>query len=215
MALFSKVKICNMALSKLGARNKIEDIEQATAEAEACNMWYDLALETTLEAFDWSFAKKRAVLATSPFDPPEGVWAFRYTWPVDCVAPRTLEHPQYNMGNNYSYSNAYLYLEEPDSVPFTVELGDTETKTILCNLEDAVLVYTSRVENPVVYTVSFVDALTFALASNMALQLTGKTTLAEKHMMYFERSIKKASAREANQGVKPPERDAAYIRGRY
>jgi hypothetical protein len=134
MAIFSKVKICNLALSKLGARNKIEDIEEATAEAEACNMWYDLALETALEAFDWSFARKRASLAPSAFDPPEGVWAFRYQWPNDCVAPRQIEHPSHNTGNEYSYGGSPNYMEDPDAIPFTSELGDLETKTILTNL---------------------------------------------------------------------------------
>lgn len=211
--IVSKVKICNLALSHIGARNRIEDIDESSSEAEACNMWYDLALETSLEKYDWAFARKRVTLTPSSFDPPEGVWSYAYQWPVDCVAPRRLEYPGQSSRGGYIYDNRSI-INEPDAVPFDIGLVDNETKAVFTDLDDAVMVYTSRVTNPVVYTMGFINALSYSLAHFIAMTLTGKITLKENMYTLFMREVSMASAQEGNQSIGRAPRDADVIRGR-
>ena len=93
MAIISKAKIYNMALSKVGAAGNIEDTDDGSSEADECNIWYDFSLLQSLEAHDWHFARTRLTLATHSDDPPSGVWDFRYQYPSDCVAFRRISNP--------------------------------------------------------------------------------------------------------------------------
>lgn len=64
MAL-TDIQICNLALSRIGARASIASLSEATNEARACNMAYTVALEATLVRFDWSFCAATAKLVES------------------------------------------------------------------------------------------------------------------------------------------------------
>jgi len=108
MAVISVVKICNMALSNIGAKSTIESITENTPEAKRCNLWYDFSRLQTLEIFDWNFAQKRLTLALHSDVAPDGVWTFRYQYPSDGANIRFLQNPAG---------------ETADAIPFTIELS--------------------------------------------------------------------------------------------
>lgn len=200
MASISKVKIANLALSNVGAKSSIESISEDSAEAKECDLWYDVALELVLEAYDWNFARTRLTLATHSDAPPDGVWEYRYQYPSDCVKLRSLVNP---LG------------PDADPVPFTVETSeDGLTKTILTDLDDAVAVYTRRQTQTSMFSLFFVFTLAAALAHLIAFTLTGKTTIQDRWREIYLAYIADASAHDANETVGSPPREAEVVRGR-
>jgi|TARA_Y100000310_G_scaffold171987_2_gene172108 hypothetical protein len=196
----SAVKIANLALSNLGARSSIESFTEETAEANEADLWYNFSREAVLAAYDWSFARKRLTLASHSEDPPDGVWAYRYQYPADCLVARYLVNP--------AGSGA-------DAVPFEIEADSTgETKTILTDLDDAVLVYTWKLEITDLFSPHFVLCLSFLLAHHMALALTGKKAIRDDMLNRFLLLLLQADAQNANEMVDKPPREAESIRAR-
>ena len=200
MATISKVRIANMALSHVGTKSTIESLTEDSAEAHECDLWYDYCRLQALEAYDWNFARKRQTLALHSDDPPEGVWGFRYQYPADCVALRNIVNP---LG------------PDADAIPFEVEMNDTgETKTILTDMEDAVMAYTFNQSVTVMYSPFFVMTFSYLLAHHIAFSLTGKTKIRDTMIGIYDNLILTAPAHNANERVGKPPRDADWIRGR-
>ena len=207
MAEISDTLIANMALTHLGAENDIESLEEETVEAKTMNTWYDFSLQQALEAFDWSFARRRIVLtlhadtiSTTSNQPLAGVWGFRYKYPADCIVLRKIQHP------NAPPDNA---------LPYEIELSlDGTEKTIVTNVEQAVAVYTFVQTAENLYTPGFVLALSLALAANVAFALTGKLSLKKAITNDFVQAINIAAANMLNEEVEKPPRDADWIRDR-
>lgn len=199
MAVISKVKIANMALSHIG-KSKIEAIDENSPGAKACNLWYDYARIECLEAFDWSFARRRVALSESSEDPPEDLWTYRYNFPSGVVAARHLENP---LG------------PDADAVPFEIELNAAgDAKTILTDLEEAKLVFTGDIEAVGLFSSHFVATLSYRLAHHIAFELTGKNALKAEMANAYLGYIQRAPAQDANTSVARPPRDADWIRGR-
>lgn len=211
----STVLISNMALSHLGA-GQIQAMDEASAEAIQANLWYDPSRKQALTSHNWGFARKRAVLAVHGDDPPEGVWAYRYIYPVDCLVARELVNPA--MG---AVSSLTVFGSRPqdvwaagDAVPFDVETSDNETKSILTDLEDATLVYTFNQESTSMFSWPFIDALAYLMAGRLAFALTGKRSLAQDMFEAYRSVVRSASATDANEGVAAAPREAEWIRKR-
>lgn len=198
MPTISQVQIANMALSNVGAKSNIESLTELSAEAKACKLWYDYSLQKALEAFDWSFARRRKNMALDSQDPPDQ-WSYRYQYPPDCVAFRRIWNP---LG------------DDADAVPFSIETNDNDVRTIVTDQESAVGIFTFYATNTSIYTALFVEALAYQLAHRIALKLTGKRAIMADMLNLFNGSIKNAEAQNANEEVVKPERDAEWIRGR-
>ena len=200
MAVISRVRICNMALSHVGANSNIESLTENSAEAAACDLWYDFSRLQTLEANDWGFARRRLTLATHSDDPPDGVWAYRYQYPSDSVIVRKIQSPA---GEN----------AEP--IPWEVETSeDQSTKTILTDLSEAIAVYTFDLEDVNLFSAFFVEMLSFALANHIAFTLTGKQSVEESMRQKFASMARIAPASNANERGERQPREASWIEGR-
>ncbi len=203
----SETQIANMALSHLGDA-KIESLSDTdSAEAAEARTWYGYSRVATLEAADWNFARKRVVatldtdtISTTVNTPLAGVWGFRYRYPADCIMMRKIQHPA---------------APPADAFPFEVEVNlKGTTKTVLTDVENAVLVYTMDQELTNLYTPGFVLAMSLMLGSNMAFSLTGKLSLKKSIRQEFLRTLPAAAASAANEQVSPPPRDADWLRAR-
>lgn len=206
-SFISPVGIANMALSHIGAKSTIESLDEDSPEANQCEIWYDHSRLQVLEAYDWNFARKRKTLALhgdtiseTAADPLAGVWAFRYSYPSDCVAARKIQNP-----------NA----PPDDAIPFEVETSlNGEQKSILTNREDAVLVYTWDLTNTDMFSILFVSALSHLLAHEIAFSITGERKIKITELGIYDKILPQATAKSANEGVDPPPRDAPWIRAR-
>lgn len=197
---FSKVRICNMALSKVGSRSNVEDLDtERTPAANACRVWYDAARITTLETYHWSFAKKRLALSLHADAPPQE-WTYRYSWPSDCVAARLIENP--------------LGLDA-DAVPFDSELGASdETRSIVTDMPEAVLIYTKDLDSPTLYSMHFINMMATQLAVFINPEITGKVRIATRLEREFSQLALLAPEHDADSSVPRAERDAPWIRAR-
>jgi len=203
----SETLIVNMALSHIGD-DSIESLTDSdSAEAAEARTWYGYSRIATLEAADWNFARKRVVatlhtdtISTTTNTPLAGVWGFRYAYPADCVVMRKIQHPA---------------SPPADAFPFDIEMNlKGNQKTVLTNIENAVLVYTMDQQLTPLYTPGFVLTLSLMLASNMAFGLTGKLGLKKSLRNEFLTTLPAAAASAANEQVSPPPRDADWLRAR-
>jgi hypothetical protein len=198
----SEVKIANMALAHIGGSATIESITEQSEEARKVDLWYDFARRQTLAIADWNFARARQVLATDAEDPPTDIWAYRYQYPTDAVVIRKIE-------------NQYTGFRDSDPVPFEIELNAARNaKTILTDLSDAEAVFTLNVTNTPLFTEFFVEMFSMALAAKIAYSITGKKSVREQMINGFNSMARIAPASNANESMRPPLRDADYIRGR-
>lgn len=145
----SKVEIWNLALSNIGHRANIADPDEASAEANHCRRFYPIALGVTLERFAWSFATRRAALAevTNPVDH----WGYAYGLPNLCIKARAVLLPESS--------------DDSKEQAFAIESDDNGDAILYCNVEDAVLKYTTLVEDTNKFTPHFILALSYDLAS--------------------------------------------------
>jgi hypothetical protein len=147
--LASKVDIWNLALSNIGHRANVADPDEVTAEANHCRRFYPIALGVALERFAWSFATRRVALAevTNPVDH----WGYAYALPNLCVKARAVLLPEST--------------DDSKEQAFAIESDDNGDAILYCNVEDAVLKYTTLVEDTVKFTYLFVLTLSYDLAA--------------------------------------------------
>ena len=206
MAFVSRTGIANMALSHVGANSTLENLDSdKTEEAKQCRIWYDFSRQQVLEVFDWNFARRRIglalhgdVISETATDPWAGVWGFRYQYPADGIIIRKIQNPNAPPG---------------DASPFDVELSvDGETKSILTNVEDAVVVYTFDLKANELFSATFVQAFSHLLASQIAWSLVQKRKVQTDQFTLYRTVLPAAAAINANEQVKPPPREAEWIR---
>ena len=193
------VSISNMAISHVGANSTIESLTEDSPEAKAANIWYNPARRQTLKAYNWNFARKRQTLAAHGDAPPLDRWAYRYRYPADALAIRELENP----GGR-----------DADAVPYTVEMSDDGTKSILTNMQTAKAVYTFDQQSAALFSENFVSILARLMAHYIAPALTGKRRIAELQLNIWQQMITFLPAQDANEGMDEPARDAEWVRDR-
>lgn len=205
------VSICNLALSRLSL-SPITSLSQATKEAKSCAVIYPVALDGVLEAHRWGFAKKTAELVLIE-DETYLDWGYTYEWPDDCLAIIEIA--------NYTPSTAPYYSEDTE-IPYTNKIeydvmvggGSTASKVIVTNQEDAELIYTARVENAALYSSLFVDALSYRLASELAVSLRADSKLQANMFNIYQRVLNEATNSSTNQKEKDPEVNDSFLRAR-
>lgn len=200
MSDVSETVIANMALDSIGSKSSIASLNEASPEAKACKLWYGMSRRQALEAYNWSFARRRVTLASHSDDAPELRWNFRYQYPADCIKAREIENP---LG------------PDADAVPFTIELSeDASVKTILTDLDDAILIYTADIDDTPLFSMFFVDTLSALLAARIAIKITGKRTLKGDMIQQYNSLLRMAPAHDANEAVGKKPREAEHIRVR-
>jgi hypothetical protein len=196
---FDKTIIARMALSHVGSKSNIESIDEENPAAKECKLWYEAARIKTLEAFNWSFARRSRALAEHAIAAPTNRWSYRYQFPADMVMPRFIENPAG---------------PTEDAIPFEMEVASDDSKSIVTDAEDAVMLYTFDLETVSEFSVHFVEAMALALGIRIAYKLSGKTSLATRLTKEFDAKINIAPASDVSGSVPRPERDASWHRAR-
>ena len=196
---FSDVAVCNMALSHVGSSTVIESLTENSKAAKSCKRWFRAARISTLEAYNWSFARKSEALATHSVDAPTNRWAYRYQWPSDCVAPRFIENPAGRDAN---------------AVPFDSENAGDGTKSIVTDLDDAVLIYTFDLENIVSFSMHGILMLSYQLGAFINYEMNGKPETRTWLQKMFNEMAVVAPTTDSASYIPDEERDASWIRDR-
>jgi len=180
----TSVGICNYALSYLGERN-INSLNESIKPATLCNTLYDVARQATLRDHRWSFATKQVDLALTT-DTVTG-WNYVYQYPNDALYATKI------------YSGADEHIE------YRVQTNSNKTrKYIVSNQEDAVLIYVADVDNENLFDSLFVEALSYKLASLIAVPLKGDTKLQQEMKNSYLGMINKAKSSDSNESYKEP-----------
>jgi|TARA_R110000787_G_scaffold225139_5_gene333136 hypothetical protein len=180
----SAVDICNLALGHIGNKAEITAIvpPDGSAEAAQCGKFYPIARDECLSEFDWGFAKRRQLLAQISGDAPSG-WEYWYTVPNPYLVARQMVVEKYDT-----------------PVQYTTESHETHGTIILANTDKAELWYTAIITDPTKYPPLFIHALSWLLASYLALPLTREAKIKEISMQQYSLNMGKAKAIDASQG---------------
>lgn len=182
----SEVKICNLALRKLGAR-LIESLDDVSQEAVTCNLMYEPVRDAVLREYPWNFAACRVRLAKIAESPAFG-YSFQYQIPPDCLHIRQL--------NNLNDE-------------FVIE-GDR----ILTNRDGASVVYTRRITNPALFDASFLMALAARLASEIADDITGSSSRVKEMWTIYLNALQSARLADSSEGHEDVMQDEPWLEAR-
>lgn len=147
----TKLAICNLALRAAASRGLINDLEERSREAEECNAWFDLALDTMLESGYWPTIRAEADL-TLVQQKENVAKPYRYAVPNNLLRPWYLE----------TFAD-FTYIS--DGVNFPAVLATT--------VPNATLIYAMRPTVLSVLTPSMQKALIHGLAAFIGPSLTG------------------------------------------
>ena len=193
----SEVSICNLALSHSGANATISSLGEQSEEAFHSNLLYSEARDTLLRSFPWGFAKRH--LALTDVGSPPGNWLYRYAYPNGCLIAREILQAD----------------ATGDPIPYELALSDAfNSRVILTNQEDAILIYTFQVTNTLVFDAAFVQMLSWKLASDLAMPLTRDAKRMEAAYQMYSTLLSEARTLSANESHITSSREASWITGR-
>ncbi len=243
----SAVTICNLALSHLGDTAQVASIypPDQSVQAQLCARFYPIARNSLLEMAAWGFATRRIQLAkvsnptvntvTWPSGATEtscGTWRFAYALPagvvnVLAVIPALASNDYQESLGRFEHDHlraAYAagYMPVPGAPldvpqPYAIETQADGSQIVLTDVPDAVLRYTTLVEDTTKFSALFALALSYLLASMLAGPIikgdVGIQTAAA--MLQAFNGIKgQAEASDANQRKTRVEPAVGWIRGR-
>ena len=152
----SKVQICNLALSRLGA-STITALTDNTTEAKLCSTFFDDLAERVMMQGSWATTINRATLNKTT-NTPSYEYTYEYQLPVDPKCIKVL-------GVNE---------DEPGDTEYRIE-GDK----ILTDASSLKIRYISKLTDTADYGPALTEAVETLLASYLALPIAGDKGLAE------------------------------------
>lgn len=220
----SKVQIVNQALASIASRSTIADLNEGSTEAITALTFYDTALDATLRAAHWNFARAQILLTllgdatkTPTPDPVPTPWVYEYAYPSDCVLARYVM-PQIQAAPVSPAGPGYGSLWTGPAVRFLVSAdkdanGNDET-VILSNQPNALLVYTRRITNVALFDPQFVTAFSNYLGALMCPQITGDKQKQSAAFQIAHNTTIAARAMNGNEGLTVMESVPDWIRVR-
>lgn len=189
----SVVQLCNMALARIRAQ-PIAALNEGSTESIACSTFYEISRDAALRDHAWNFATRRRTLADTG-STVDG-WAYCYAYPSDCLMARKIHNP---------YGN--------DRIPFEVATTDSGM-VVYTDLAAAELVYTRRVTDLDLCDPQFLEALSWKLAADVALSVTGSKDLMQVALTMYRNILSQAQTADANEGEEEEARPASWLESR-
>lgn len=194
----SVVDICNYALSHMG-KGTIASLSEASEAARSCSLRYESIRDKSLEDFPWRFAQRQTALSLRSGITIVG-WDYVYAYPPNCISVNKVFTPAtYN---------------EPEREPFD-EFNPDGSRSIVTNLASAYAEFTARITDPSLFTSLFVEALSFHLASDLAVKLTGSDGTRNDLLKIYFQKLMEAKTALAGQRYEDAKLAKSYARGRW
>ena len=207
----TEVEICNMAMARIGVSSFISSLNEATNEARVCKLFFEPMRDFALRDGLWNFARKQQALADAGAPPEQ--WAFKYILPDDCLKARFILMPGSPvLPGTYEVPGQTVFVTD---TRVRYELGnDAGQKVLYTNQPEAVLVYTARVTDTTLFDPAFVSALSYLIASEIAMPLSVQPNVAKQARDAYQLTISTAAAHSMNEGYEgvPPESEFTTIR---
>lgn len=174
----SQVEICNLALARIGISQFISSLSEQSTEANVMALVFTPTVNRLLSEMPWNFATR--IVELQDIGTPPGGWLYRFQYPNDCLVLRS------------------IYDEQPDPVnkePFRVIEDVTNGGLAICaNIQSPTAEYTGRITNVNLFSQQFINALTWALASEAAIPLSANATLAKSASVAYQTVLHEAFA---------------------
>lgn len=193
----SRAQLYNITLNILGVSAPLENVNSNDNRAILLNNYYELARDYVLKDFDWNFASayRKLSLSAGNFDTFNAKYCYDY--PNDCICARDLTDS----------TKEYLY-------KFSVSTLENGQKVILCDVEDAILRYTKRIEKEIYYSPEFSIVLAHYLASLTSNVITGSIQKGELAFQKYRTLLKHAKMLNAQEGSDVIFEDDTYLDSR-
>jgi len=216
----SQVEICNIALSNIRAKS-INNINEASVNAQYCKLKYDLVLDFMLRSSPWNFAKKQTALAL--LESELFGWIYAYQYPTDCLRINRLMSAVDQLAlsdDGYAFRPDY-YSHDPlldhanhrVAVKYEV-LTFSNNKVIGVNQPEVWVDYQFSVTDPNEYDSSFIMAFAWYLAAEIAVPVIGGDNgRAERGaaLQMYKATLAEAMAMDSNEQNNGPPRESEFI----
>ncbi|MDY0241854.1 MAG: hypothetical protein RBR34_06725 [Rhodospirillaceae bacterium] len=189
----SVVQLCNMALARIRAQ-PIAALNEGSVESIACGAFYETARDAVLRDHAWNFATRRRTLADTAG--AVGGWTYGYAYPSDCLMARKIYNP---VGSA--------------RIPFEVAATDSGL-VIYTDRAAAELVYTARITDLDLCDPQFLEALSWKLAADVALSITGSKDLMQIALTMYRNTLSQAQTADANEGEEETVQPASWLESR-
>ena len=173
----SKVNICNMALSRIGA-STITSLTDGTQEAKLCNTFFDNLADRAMMQGSWSSTLKRVVLAQTT-NTPAFQYDYEYQLPVD---PKCLK---------------VLMIDEDVDGEHKYSIEDDK---LLTDKNGVSIKYIAQITDPENYDPMLTEAIEVLLAAYLVYPLTGSQSGALEFANKYEELVDKNLAIDGQQG---------------
>lgn len=185
--------IINASLVRIGYGLQIASLYDGSKAAQKSLAIYGQTRDKMLRDGDWGFAQRSGfltLLKTAPasyvpgvtdWDPttnPPIPWKFEYAYLDDCLKVRAVKPTP-------------IFLNNPDPQPYIFSIDNDSSyappqRVILCNVANAICVYTGQVTDPLTWPPDFTEALIDGLGKNLA---TGLATMQSAQMEAAEEAV--------------------------
>ncbi len=179
----SPADVINLSLTRIGFKDRVSSLYEGSAQAIQALDIYAQTRDAVLRNGNWGFAQRNVMLTllksapaggyfpSTPWDPatnPPLPWLFSYTYPSDCLKVRSVKSATGFLPNIDPSPNLYGLDNDNDYTP--------PRKVILCNLADALMVYTGQVTDPATWEADFVEEVAAALGRRLVPVLMGASS---------------------------------------
>jgi hypothetical protein len=198
----SEVDIVNMGLGHLGDAANVSSIDppDGSAQADHAVRFFSIARDQLLEEGTWSFATRRQALTQLSVNPLDGLWAYAYQLPDQCIKPVAV------------LMSMIADDTDPEaSRPFIVETLDDGSGVIYTNAQSAVLKFIWRQEDTTRFSPKFCVAFSWLLAHYFAGPITKDANQAKAAYQIYEVVRDNALASDANAQRNHPLQKQTYV----
>jgi len=184
LALSSPSDVLNLTLTRIGFRgDRVGNLYEGSMVAKLALDIYAQTRDEMLRGGDWGFAERNVNLTLLKsanvggyFPPnqwdgnvnPPPPFLFEYAYPDDCLKVRAIKP-----------APLFVMNFDPQPVVFSIENDKYFTpsrKVVLCNVPDAMMVYTASITDPQLWEADFTDAFSAELGQRLAPSLLNLDT---------------------------------------
>lgn len=173
----SEVDICNSALNSIGA-SAIIALSEDSKSGRVCNQRYPFVRDTVFRSHPWNCLIKRVELAQDS-DTPAWEFAYQYTLPTDPFCLRVLEVEGEDRGVEYKVEGRKIVTDEG-----TIKIR-----------------YLARVTDPNEYDANLIEALSAAMAAELAYPMINSAGLAQQMLELYRQKLSEARFTDATEGT--------------
>jgi len=158
----------------IGYRRRIGSIYEGSMASKVALDIYAQTRDELLRKQSWGFAECYLNMTLLKYAPPGGYnaalpwttayppvpWLFEYAYPTDCLKVRSVK-------------SATIFLPSFDPQPQVFDIVNDNSltppaKTIVCNIQNGILIYTGQITNVTLWEPLFVETLVASLAAKFA-----------------------------------------------